>query len=213
MTRKVDYLNKHIRELLQPELERHDFKPSGTKSFIRQRGIFLDHLFFQLSRYGSKKFYLHVSTHLTYDPSTTVESFGYLWGRRFDCFEMTGVDWRADTEENSRLSIESIVNHLEDECLSWFRNFGDARDALIELLLNTEKQEQNSLRIACLLADMGKYVEMKKYAGQVIRRNPEETEDPAYTEQQAETAYNLIKAARTDTLDKFFAEMIRRNNA
>lgn len=211
MARKPDYLKEHIKELLEPELVKHGFQPSGGKGFTRERGVFVDHLFFQLSRHGSKNFYLHISTSLAYDPSTTFESFGYLWGNRFDYSEKTDTDWCADTEEKSRKAVESIATYLDGEYLSWFGRFQDAKDALIELLLDTEEHEQNSLRIAFLLADLGRYVEMKKYAGPVMRRKPEESEDPAYTEQQADIAYNLIKAARTESLDGFFSDIIRRN--
>ena len=199
MASKPDYLAKDIKKYLQPELEKRGFKRLNRKrEFVRERGDFIDSFFFQLSRWGSKSFYVHVSTHLSFDPSNTFESFGYLWGERFE-----EPDWNASTEQNSKTSIQEVVSKLDTEILIWFERYNCIKDASIELLLDDHRKEENMLRLAFLMAKLDRYVGMRKFAGPVIRRKPEESDEPDYCKQQGEIAYDLIKSYNAGTLEQF----------
>jgi len=129
-----DYFNKAITSKLKPALVAEGFFRRRPKEFVRIRGELVDVISFQLSQYGSKKFYVHYFCNLLAHPEYEEPLISYRVGARLSAPHDMDVPWVGDTEEGAMSAIESLVSTYHSILTLWFSSIDNVRDWLVELI-------------------------------------------------------------------------------
>ena len=155
MARKPDFLRKQIKSTLVPVLARDGFRLYRQKDFVRVRGAFVDQISFQLSRHGSREFYVHYCTGLISDPLLDLAS--YTVGERLSNNPDASDDtpWRGATDGGAQLAIESVAQAYRGHISEWFESTDSTPMYIYRYLLKNRRGSLESLEFAVAFLEAG----------------------------------------------------------
>lgn len=155
MARKPDFLRKQIKSTLVPILARDGFRLYRPKDFVRVRGAFVDQISFQLSRHGSRKFYVHYCKGLVSDPLLDLGS--YTVGERLSNNPDPSDDtaWRGATDGEAQLAIESVAQAYRGHISEWIESTDSIPMYIYRYLLKNRRGTLESLEFAVAFLEAG----------------------------------------------------------
>jgi len=149
MTKKnPDHIRKHIKDTLLPVAAEDGFQLYKPKVLVRVAGPFIDVISFQLSQYGSKRFYVHYHRNLIADPMMTIDSYdtGYRLSDNSKNEDLR--EWAGLEESQSKNALLSVVDAYEKTIHPWFESSGSIQGYVFAYLVKNNVKTINSLKMA-----------------------------------------------------------------
>ena len=150
-----DHLKKYIKQQLLPTLAADGFHLYRPKRLIRIRDPFVDIISFQLSQYGSKRFYVHYSIKLLGDPLFDLS--GYNLGYRLSNNRENGdeTDWVGMDAFQAQQAIDSVVDAYRKTISVWFNEVDSIAGFVFAYFIKNRTASINNLQMAVAFHEAG----------------------------------------------------------
>ena len=155
MPRKADYIGKYIKSSLLPVVSEDGFKLYRPKILLRVRGPFIEQVSIDLTRHGTKSFYVHYFSNLLAHPMLNINS--YSVGNRLQKHPDDGhkVSWRGATDEGASKAIDSVVDAYLRHIRPWFESVGSIPGYVFEELAKGRGRSMETLGFATAFLEGG----------------------------------------------------------
>jgi hypothetical protein len=156
MSKVKDYLKGDIKKSLLPKVATFGFGLYKPKMLLRVKDGFVDVISFQLSRWGSKRFYVHYYKNPLSNPMLQFES--YYVGERIGDNKSNGdsTQWIADSEKTSKVAIQSVTDAFMNTIMPWFDEVQGPKDYAFEKVSSHGNDRLNEIEDAVVFFDAGK---------------------------------------------------------